>query len=135
MSIVLSIINDLSKNTPAGPVYLGLWCQVYDEMYLSLAKSKELATLAGYTGERAVRSWSDRMKQLEALGFIRVAAGTSGELSYAVILNPHLVIKRIHEEGHDGIAEGKYEALVERARQIGNLDFEPEPEEEEDAAA
>lgn len=106
---------------------------MYDEMYLSLANSKELATLAGYSGERAVRSWFDRMKQLETLGFIKVASGTSGELSYAVILNPHLVIRRLCEERHDGIAKSKYEALVERARQIGNMDFDPEPEEEEAA--
>ena len=130
MPLIMNIIDDLvpgSKRTSI--TYLTLWGQAYDEMYVSLQNPEELAFYSGYTGQRAVRSWKERMKELRKLGFIRTASGTAGEFSHCVILNPHFAIRRLHAAKTPGLTESAYNALVERAITINALDMdEPLPE-------
>lgn len=124
LPIIMSIIDDLTKGKPASDAYFELWCRAYDEMYVSLGAAAMLATHSGYTGQRAVRMWSERIEALNDLGFIRIREGASGKLSHAVILNPHLVIKELFAIKHLGVAKEKYTALVERATETGSIDFE-----------
>ena len=49
-----------------------------------------------------------------------------------MILNPYLVIKRLHEAGAAGNSQEKYNALVERAIEIGATDLDDEFEEEDE---
>ena len=127
MPIILSIIDDLTKGAPASSTYLELWCRAYDEMYISLARPDELAFYSGFTGQRARRTWIDRIRKLRDLGFIRVAAGSSGELSHAVIINPHIALKRLRDRKEPGLMEAKYNALIERANDIGATDVDRDP--------
>lgn len=49
-------------------------------------------------------------------------------MSYALILNPYLVIRRLHDQKRPGLREDKYNALIERAGEIGAEDFDlPDP--------
>lgn len=49
-------------------------------------------------------------------------------MSYALILNPYLVIRRLHDLKTPGLREDKYNALVERAGEIGAEDLDmPDP--------
>lgn len=137
MPIVLSIIDDLTKGTPASSTYFELWCRAFPEMYVSLAKPNELAFHAGFTGQRARRTWMDRIRMLRDLGFIHVAEGSAGELSHAVIINPHVALKRLKESGQPGLVMAKYNALLERANEVvaEDVDYDPkaaqdEPEDE-----
>lgn len=131
MPLVLSIIDDLTKGQPASSTYLELWCRAYDEMYVSLGKPDELAFHSGFVGQRARRTWIDRIRSLRDLGFIRVAPGSSGEFSHAVILNPHIVLKRLKEKGTAGLTENQYNALLERANDIGATDVDVDPSAEQ----
>ena len=97
MPLIIGIIDDLSKGAPAGMTYFELWCRSYDEMYVSLSKSKELAFHSGFTGQRAERTWAEKIRKLDELGFISVKAGQAGPISHALILNPYLVIRRMYE--------------------------------------
>ncbi|MGM4893895.1 hypothetical protein [Tardiphaga sp. 839_C3_N1_4] len=130
----MSIIDDLTKGKPASDAYFELWCRAYDEMYISLGAAAMLARHSGYSGQRAVRLWAERIELLAELGFIRVREGASGKLSHAVILNPHLVIKRLFADKKPGLLKEKYDALVERANETGSVDFEEEDKPVEDAA-
>jgi len=125
MPIVMSIINDLTKGKPAGTTFLELWCRAYNEMYVSLGSAVALATHSGYSGPRAVRMWQERIEQLDELGFIRTKNGAAGRYAHAVILNPHKIIRKLYEDKHSGIMKEKYEALAERASEIGSDDFKP----------
>lgn len=126
MPIIMAIIDDLTKGKPSSAAYFELWCRAYDEMYVSLGLSASMAAHCGYTGQRAVRMWAERIEYLADLGFIRVKPGASGKLSHAVIVNPHLVIKKLYEAKNPGVTQEKYIALVERATEIGSLDFQPD---------
>lgn len=134
MPLIIGIIDDLTKGAPAGMTYAELWCRAYDEMYVSLSKTKELAFHSGFIGQRAERTWAEKIRKLDELGFISVKPGQAGALSHALIFNPYLVIKTLHDAKTIGISEEKYNALVERAIDIGADDLN-EPSDEEDVFA
>ncbi len=125
--IILSIIDDLTKGAPASSTYLELWCRAFPEMYVSLAKPDEHAFYSGFIGQRARRTWMDRIRKLRDLGFIYVAEGSAGELSHSVIINPHIALKRLKESKQPGISAAKYNALIERANDIGASDVDHDP--------
>lgn len=137
MPLIMNIIDDLAPGSKrTSMTYLALWGQAFDEMYVSLQNADELAFYSGYTGQRAVRSWRERMRELANLGFIRSASGTAGEFSHAVILNPHFAIRRLHAAKTPGLTVPAYNALVERAIAIGAEDMNvPLPEEKQEVAA
>jgi len=64
------------------------------------------------------------LRTLAELGFIETKPGPSGELSYALILNPYEVIKRHHAKKHPGITQAAYNALRQRTIEIGADDLD-----------
>ena len=127
MPLILSIMDDLA-GTPVAMAYLELWGRSFDEGFVTLSKPREIAFHAGFDGQRGERTWRTKMKALADLGFIQTQSGPSGVMSYALILNPYLVIRRLHGEKTPGLREDKYNALVERAVEIGAEDLDmPDP--------
>ena len=124
MPLMMSIMDDLSgKGFPVSRTYLELWTRVrIEENFVALNRPEEMAFHAGFEGQRALRTWKDRMQRLAELGFIGVKGGPLGDLSYAVIYNPYYVIKRAHiaKQVHDN----KWQALAIRANEIGAFDPE-----------
>lgn len=123
MPLIMNIMDGLSdKGFPVGQTYLELWCRLYDELFLTLNRPEEMAFYAGFTGQRAVRTWKDRVKRLAELGFIDLKSGPLGDMSYAIFFNPYHVIKRAYLKG--AVQEDKYRALVIRANEIGAFDLD-----------
>lgn len=128
MPLILDIMNDLSKNQPIASTYLELWCRAFDECFVTLSKAPEMAFHAGFTGQRAVRTWMQRMARLAELGFISIKPGPSGPMSYALIYNPYKVIQRLYAAKMPGLLADKYNALLQRTIEIGASDLtEPPP--------
>ncbi|HEY9011370.1 MAG TPA: hypothetical protein VIN06_10150 [Devosia sp.] len=132
MPLIMSIIDDLTKGAPASSTYLELWCRSYDEMYVSLTRSKEMAFQSGFTGQRAERTWAEKIRKLDELGFISVKEGQAGPLSHCLILNPYKVLDRLYKAGTPGVTKDKMNALMERAIEIGA--YEEEVEEDKSPA-
>jgi len=123
MPLIMNIMDGLSaKGFPVGQTYLELWCRLYDELFLTLNRPEEMAFFAGFTGQRAVRTWRDRVKRLAELGFIDLKSGPLGEMSYAVFFNPYHIIKRAYLKGE--VAEDKFRALVIRTNEISAFDLD-----------
>ncbi len=99
MPLILSIMDDLANGQPVGMTYLELWGRAFDECFVTLSKPREMAFHAGFVGQRAERTWRGRMKIFADLGFIDLQPGPSGAMSYALILNPYLVIRRTPRPG------------------------------------
>jgi hypothetical protein len=109
----------LAENIKISPTYLALWCHAFDEGFVIITDQEAMAFESGFTkGQRAVNTWRARMKELVRLGFINAAPGRSGPYNYILILNPYAVVKRHREAGHI-IDEASYNALLERASEIG----------------
>lgn len=128
MPLLLQIMDDLSNGKPLSSTYLGLWCETWDNSMVNLAKHEEFAHSAGFSGQRAVYTWGARIKLLAQLGFIDTKPGRSGELSHAILWNPHYVIRYHRDAKTPGLVEANFNALLERALEIGAADmFEPIP--------
>jgi hypothetical protein len=81
-----------------------------------------MAFHAGFIGQRAERTWSEKIRKLDEFGFISVKAGQAGQLSHVLILNPYLVIERLHKAKTPGLTPDKYNAFIERAIEIGAIE-------------
>jgi len=133
MPLLLDIMDDLAKGQPVAMVYLELWCRAFDECFVTLSRSKEMAFHSGLSGQRGERTWRARMKILADLGFIKVQNGASGPLSYALIMNPYMVVSKLKDEKHPGLRADKFNELQARASEIGADDLDPVIEEQEEA--
>lgn len=120
MPLIMDIIDSLSKNQPAGQAYFVLWCHVFYESFVDIPNPLVFAAETGFSGERALTTWKQRMKTLQELGFIDAKEGASGDFHYVLILNPHIVIQKLK----DRIQEFRFRQLYDRALNIGAKDFE-----------
>ncbi len=127
MPIILSIMDDLAKGQPVSMTYLELWCRSFDEVFVVLSKPQATAFHAGFSGQRAERTWRTRLKLLEDLCFILLQEGPSGPSSYALILNPYKIIEYHHQQKHPGLRADKWNALIERMSEIGDESLTPSP--------
>lgn len=127
MPLILGIMDDLSGGHPVSRVYFDLWCRAFDECMVTLTKPREMAFHSGFTGQRAESAWRSRIRKLAELGFISLKPGPSGPESYALILNPHKVIARLKADKTPGLTEAHFNALLDRAGEIGASDMEPVP--------
>jgi len=133
MPLLMSIMDDMSKGKPVGASYLEMWCRSYDEGYVIL-KHDDMAFNAGFSGERAVRTWKERLRILCDLGFIDLKDGPSGPASYALIYNPYQVVERHHKQGTPGLTEAGYNSMVHRMSEIGATDLDRDNAAEETEA-
>ena len=123
MPLILQIMDDLSNGKPLSSTYLGLWCETWDNSMVNAAKHQDLAHGAGFTGQRATYTWSARMQLLHKLNFINIKPGKSGSISHVIIWNPHRIIRRHHKNKTPGLVEANFNALLERALEIGANDM------------
>jgi hypothetical protein len=127
LALVMNIIDSLSKNKPASQTYFGLWCRTYDESVVIIENPMSLAFEAGFSGERAVTTWRQRMQTLKELGFIDARPGSSGEFHFVLLYNPHWVVWKLRSK----IQKQAFMQLQDRAVEVGAQDFldlRPAPE-------
>ena len=123
LTLVGTIADSMAeKNKRVSTTYIGLWCRVWDTGVVVIENEYEVATEAGFTGERRIYTWRDRIKQLAALGFIDVKAGPKGPHQFILIFNPYQVLYDHSKTG--GIQSHLWLALVERAEEIGARDID-----------
>jgi hypothetical protein len=119
LPLVMNVIDTLSKNKPAGRAYFGLWCRTYDESVVIVENPMSMAFEAGFSGERAVTTWRQRMETLRELGFIDAKPGSSGEFHFVLLYNPHWVIWKLKSR----IQTQTFMQMHDRAVDIGATDF------------
>jgi hypothetical protein len=117
MPIVMEGIDLLTKSQPAGHTYFSLWCRAPDDPLLVIESPIIFAGEAGFKGERAVDTWRRRMRALKELGFIDARPGVAGDFHYVLLLNPHMVLERLHQEKK--LPESVYAKFHERMLDIG----------------
>jgi len=122
MPLLLQIMDNLTKGKPVSAVYLDLWCRTYDDSFVVVNKSREMAFFSGFMGERAERTWMTRIRTLEKLKFIEVQDGPNGPISYVLILNPYHAVKMHFDAGHVDVAS--FNALKQRMIEIRARDLE-----------
>jgi hypothetical protein len=129
MPLIMNIIDALTKNKPAGSAYFVMWCRTFDHSLLVIDNPMTLAVEAGFSGERALSTWKDRMRSLVELGFIDAKEGPSGPYHYVLLFNPHKVVWDLKGK----IQESTFRQLQTRAIEIGAKDMQPVQQTAEDA--
>lgn len=124
----MRIMDSLSKGQPVSSTYFELWCRTYNNGFVTANQQREMAFFSGFDGERAQRTWASRIKKLKELDFIDCKEGPSGAISYILIENPYMAIKKLRERGE--VSEQMWNALVERMVQIGASDLDMIEEDE-----
>lgn len=115
----MELIDNLSKNQPAGHAYFSLWCRAPDGPLVVIENPMTFASEAGFKGERMVDTWRRRMKRLRDLGFIKTKKGFSGEFHYVLLVNPNIVVEQIRLKGEHPIQEELYHKFRDRILDIG----------------
>jgi hypothetical protein len=123
LPLIMQIQDSLTKNTPVSLTYLDLWSRVFDEGFVRLDKPAEQALAAGFGTNRGPNIWASRLDLLQKEGFIRLAPGAQGPRSFALILNPYLVIQRRRQD----IDSRLYNSLMAQALAIGSQAGIPPP--------
>jgi len=123
MPLVLQIMDEMSKGKPLSSTYLALWCSTWDNSMVNIGKPTEMAHSAGFGGQRAEYTWGGRMQLLHNLHFIDIKPGRSGAMSHVLIWNPHYVIRWHFIQRTPGLMEASYNALLDRAVDIGANDL------------
>lgn len=128
MPLIMRIMDRMAgKGSPVSGTYLDIWCRTFDESFLQITKSEEMATYAGFSGQRAVRTWRERLARLEELGFIQTKHGLSKDVQFVLLLNPYHVIAKAYAAGDVPIE--MWNALMVRAAEIGATDLDDVDEE------
>ncbi len=120
----MRIMDNFSNGKPVSSTYLDLWCRMYDTSFLNLSgKQQEMAFSSGFSGQRALQTWSQRIDILKGLGFIDVKSGPSGPRSFVLVRNPYIIVKRLYSKNPDQFREEAWNALLNRSMEIGATDL------------
>jgi hypothetical protein len=119
MPLILKIMDEMTKGAPVSSTYLALWCNTWDNSFVVLNKPGDLAHASGFGGQRGEHTWATRIKKLQELEFIDIAAGRSGPLGHAIIWNPHYILRWHRHIKTPGLTAASYNALLETALEVG----------------
>lgn len=123
MPMILKIMDEITKGTPVSATYLTLWCNTWDNSFVTLNKNADMANASGFGGQRGEHTWTTRMKLLQELEFIDIKPGKSGPMGHAIIWNPHFILRWHRHIKTPGLTEASYNALIETALELGVTDM------------
>lgn len=129
MPLILKIMDYLSKKEGGKPVsetYFALWCRDFGTAFIEIKDSDELASDAGFSGNRAITTLNSRIKILNkesnsSLGFIRTQKTNTGKYKAILMLNPLLIIYVSFREGK--LPKPMYDELFLRCTDVGDRDL------------
>lgn len=123
MPLIGRMIDQLSgKGAPVYATYLALWCRVFDEAFVEIRSTKEIAFESGFNGTRGEVTWRERMRRLQAIGLIDIKPGLISDFQYVLLFNPIIVLFRLFKEQEND--DRAYSALIARLIEIGADDIE-----------
>jgi hypothetical protein len=99
LPLVLGLLGskEISGNQDPTRVYLELVARHIDGGLVELGPYADHAYAAGYDGPRGIRSWQERMKLLEQLGFIKTKKIGNHLFRYVLLIHPTAAIQRLRD--------------------------------------
>ena len=85
----------LSGRKDPSRVYLALLARHVDNGVIEIAQEADLAYESGYTGQRAVRTWQERMQLLADLGLIKIQPSGNQKYRFVLLVHPSLAIEKL----------------------------------------
>ena len=97
--VLLSNKKVTGSTADPGRVYLDLLARHRDSGIIEMANEGDHSYAAGYAGGRGVRTWKERMKLLENLGFIKSRKSGNQQYKFVLLVHPTLVVQRLRDKG------------------------------------
>jgi hypothetical protein len=100
LPLILGLLSSKSISNKKDPstVYLDLLSRQRGEGVIEMAHENNHAFAAGYEGNRAVRTWQERMKILEDSGFILTVPVGNQRYRYVAIVHPTTAIQQLRDK-------------------------------------
>lgn len=118
LPLVVRLINQLAdKSIDPTTVYLDLVARHMGAGIVEMVAEEDHAFSAGYGGNRAARTWRDRMEVLEGLGFIKVRRRGPRRYGYVLLVHPSLAVKRLRDQGR--VPDEWWEVYISRQMEVG----------------
>lgn len=128
-TLVCSLFRRLKLKTYPGDVYHVLWSHVFEQGVVNIASEEDFAYEAGFDAPRHIRSWRERIKVLEDLGFIKTAPRGNQQYGYVLLINPELAVARLdwsqYDEHHMDIWRKAFEHRFVEIGAVSALPPEP----------
>jgi hypothetical protein len=131
LPLILGLLKSkrLSGRLDPSSVYLELLARHRGEGVIEMSAEADHAYAAGYASRRGTpRSWPERMRLLEKLGFIRIQSIGNQKYKYVLIVHPATVIERLKKQNlvpgewwdayRDRKLETKEESYDERMKRL-----------------
>lgn len=101
LPLVLTLLSqkEISGRLDPGRVYLDLLARHRDSGIVDMVSDGEHSFAAGYPGTRGNRTWKERMKLLETLGFIKSRASGNFQYGQVLLIHPTIAVQRLREQG------------------------------------
>lgn len=119
--MISGLIDFLSDNKEKpGRLYTVLWGYDFGDGLIEVSDPAHLALEAGYfSAGRAERSFNERMRVLQQLGFIESRPIGSREFGAVLLLDPHRVVVRLRQAENSRVPEAWWTAFAARCGDIG----------------
>lgn len=85
----------LSGNKNPSSTYLELLSRHVDSGLIEMVSEADHAYGAGYSGPRAIRTWQERMKILEDLGFIKSKKIGNQQYRFVLLVHPTKIVEQL----------------------------------------
>ena len=101
LPLILKLLSskDMSGNSDPSRVYIDLLARHRDSGLVEMSAEGDHAYAVGYTDKRGIRTWQERMKLLEELGFIKSKAGGIQLYRYVLLVHPAIAVKHLRDSG------------------------------------
>lgn len=119
LPLILSLTRDkrITGKLDCSSVYLELHSRDFGQGLVEILDEDEHAFCAGYFGNRALRSWRERMAMLENAGFIKIAPKGNRRIGYVLLISPHAVAEELRRQGKVG--DAWWRAYKQRLQAVG----------------
>lgn len=86
---------ELSGNKDPSSTYIELLSRHIDSGIVEMGSEADHAYCAGYMGPRAIRTWQERMKILEDIGFIKTKKIGNQQYRYVLLVHPTKIVEQL----------------------------------------
>ena len=116
--LIASLIDHMGRRHRAGALYSVCWFRDFGDGLVE-TDPEVFVYEAGYGTRRAVRTWEERITILEELGFVRTRARGLKDRGWLLLVDPHPVVARLHEEDPTRFPDRWMEVFLHRCSEIG----------------
>lgn len=100
LPLILSLLDSkaISDSKSLSLVFLELLSRHRSDGVIEMSTEADHAFAAGYEGSRGRRTWQERMKKLEEIGFIRIQKVGNEAYKYVAIVHPTTAVQKLRDK-------------------------------------